>query len=136
VTTPQGHTGGAWRVAADKKEKVLAFPEDQGPHDSEAALALFKSENSPRPHRSGQGSGRRLGGWGRRLHRGDLSVVRGLVYYTGFVFEAFDRKGDLRALAAAGATTISSRNLATPTCRRWAFAIGDVTTGLLIESAG
>jgi histidyl-tRNA synthetase len=26
----------------------------------------------------------------------DLSVVRGLAYYTGFVFEAFDRKGDLR----------------------------------------
>src|SRR5687768_9326529 len=25
----------------------------------------------------------------------DLSVVRGLAYYTGFVFEAFDRKGEL-----------------------------------------
>ncbi len=27
----------------------------------------------------------------------DLGVVRGLAYYTGFVFEAFDRKGELRA---------------------------------------
>ena len=30
----------------------------------------------------------------------DLGVVRGLAYYTGFVFEAFDRK--LRALAGGG----------------------------------
>ena len=32
----------------------------------------------------------------------DLGVVRGLAYYTGFVFEAFDRQGDLRALAGGG----------------------------------
>ncbi|MEO5958463.1 MAG: ATP phosphoribosyltransferase regulatory subunit, partial [Opitutaceae bacterium] len=32
----------------------------------------------------------------------NLSVVRGLAYYTGFVFEAFDRKGELRALAGGG----------------------------------
>ena len=32
----------------------------------------------------------------------DLGVVRGLAYYTGFVFEAFDRKGELRALAGGG----------------------------------
>ena len=32
----------------------------------------------------------------------DASVVRGLVYYTGLVFEAFDRKGELRAIAGGG----------------------------------
>ena len=32
----------------------------------------------------------------------DLSVVRGLAYYTGFVFEAFDKKGKFRAIAGGG----------------------------------
>lgn len=32
----------------------------------------------------------------------DLSIVRGLAYYTGLVFEAFDNKGELRALFGGG----------------------------------
>jgi len=32
----------------------------------------------------------------------DASVVRGLAYYTGIVFEAFDRRGVLRAIAGGG----------------------------------
>jgi len=32
----------------------------------------------------------------------DASVVRGLSYYTGVVFEAFDRRGELRAIAGGG----------------------------------
>jgi histidyl-tRNA synthetase len=32
----------------------------------------------------------------------DLSIVRGLAYYTDIVFEAFDRKGELRALIGGG----------------------------------
>lgn len=32
----------------------------------------------------------------------DLSVVRGLAYYTGLVFEAFDSEGELRALFGGG----------------------------------
>jgi len=32
----------------------------------------------------------------------DASVVRGLAYYTGIVFEAFDRTGQLRAIAGGG----------------------------------
>lgn len=32
----------------------------------------------------------------------DASVVRGLAYYTGVVFEAFDRRGELRAVAGGG----------------------------------
>lgn len=32
----------------------------------------------------------------------DASVVRGLAYYTGVVFEAFDRRGVLRAIAGGG----------------------------------
>src|SRR5215204_5474492 len=32
----------------------------------------------------------------------DYQVIRGLAYYTGVVFEAFDRKGKLRAIAGGG----------------------------------
>ncbi len=32
----------------------------------------------------------------------DYNVIRGLAYYTGVVFEAFDRKGDFRAIAGGG----------------------------------
>lgn len=32
----------------------------------------------------------------------DPSVVRGLAYYTGIVFEAFDKKGEFRAIAGGG----------------------------------
>jgi len=32
----------------------------------------------------------------------DASVVRGLAYYTGIVFEGFDRKGELRAICGGG----------------------------------
>ena len=32
----------------------------------------------------------------------DFRVIRGLAYYTGPVFEVFDRKGELRAIAGGG----------------------------------
>jgi len=32
----------------------------------------------------------------------DYGVIRGLAYYTGLVFEAFDRKGEFRAIAGGG----------------------------------
>ncbi len=34
--------------------------------------------------------------------RVDYRVIRGLAYYTGVVFEAFDRKGEFRAIAGGG----------------------------------
>ena len=34
--------------------------------------------------------------------RVDYGIIRGLAYYTGVVFEAFDRKGDFRAIAGGG----------------------------------
>lgn len=34
--------------------------------------------------------------------RVDYNVIRGLAYYTGMVFEAFDRKGEFRAIAGGG----------------------------------
>ena len=66
----------------------------------------------------------------------DLGVVRGLAYYTGFVFEAFDRKGELRALAGGGRYDDLVEKLGGPALPAVGFAIGDMTFSLLLEQRG
>jgi len=66
----------------------------------------------------------------------DLGVVRGLAYYTGFVFEAFDRKGEVRALAGGGRYDDLIEKLGGPALPAVGFAIGDMTFALLLEQRG
>lgn len=66
----------------------------------------------------------------------DLGVVRGLAYYTGFVFEAFDRKGELRALAGGGRYDDLVGKLGYAELPAVGFAIGDMTFSLLLEHRG
>src|SRR5271165_72068 len=66
----------------------------------------------------------------------DLGVVRGLAYYTGFVFEAFDRKGELRALAGGGRYDNLVAKLGGPGLPAVGFAVGDITFALLREERG
>ena len=66
----------------------------------------------------------------------DLGVVRGLAYYTGFVFEAFDRKGELRALAGGGRYDNLVGKLGYADMPAVGFAIGDMTFALLLEQRG
>ncbi len=66
----------------------------------------------------------------------DFGVVRGLAYYTGFVFEAFDRKGELRAIAGGGRYDDLVEKLGGPALPAVGFAIGDVTMALLLEQRG
>lgn len=65
----------------------------------------------------------------------DLTIVRGLDYYTGLVFEIFDRKKENRALAGGGRydnliSAISDGGTDLPAA---GFAIGDVTFTNLLE---
>ncbi len=57
----------------------------------------------------------------------DLSIVRGLAYYTGFVFEVFDREGRFRALAGGGRYDHLVEKLGGPSLPATGFAVGDVT---------
>ncbi len=64
----------------------------------------------------------------------DLGIVRGLAYYTGVVFEVFDRAGKFRALAGGGrydnlVEQLSDRAVSIPAI---GFAMGDVVLGELI----
>ena len=56
----------------------------------------------------------------------DLGVVRGLAYYTGFVFEAFEANGEGRALAGGGRYHALVKKLEGRKCLQ-GFAMGDVT---------
>ncbi len=65
----------------------------------------------------------------------DLRIVRGLAYYTGVVFEAFDRAGKLRAIAGGGrydnlVAQLSDGAVALPAL---GFAMGDVVLGELLH---
>src|SRR5204863_8935764 len=65
----------------------------------------------------------------------DLGIVRGLAYYTGIVFEAFDRGGKLRALAGGGRYDnlihqLSDGAVSLPAI---GFAMGDVVLAELID---
>ena len=65
----------------------------------------------------------------------DLSIVRGLAYYTGVVFEVFDRAGALRAIAGGGRydnliSQLSDDAVSLPAI---GFAMGDVVLGELIK---
>jgi histidyl-tRNA synthetase len=65
----------------------------------------------------------------------DLSIVRGLAYYTGVVFEVFDRAGELRAIAGGGRydNLISQLSDAAVSLPAIGFAMGDVVLGELIR---
>ena len=65
----------------------------------------------------------------------DLRIVRGLAYYTGVVFEAFDRGGKLRAIAGGGRYDNLVHQLSEGAAMLPAlgFAMGDVVLGELIR---
>lgn len=65
----------------------------------------------------------------------DISIVRGLAYYTGIVFEVFDRAGKFRAVAGGGRYDnligqLSDSSVSLPAL---GFAMGDVVLGELIH---
>lgn len=67
----------------------------------------------------------------------DLTIVRGLAYYTGLVFEVFDRGGKERALAGGGRYDALLELMSDGKVRMPAlgFGMGDVVLANLIEEA-
>jgi histidyl-tRNA synthetase len=66
----------------------------------------------------------------------DLSIVRGLAYYTGVVFEVFDRAKSLRALAGGGRYDglIGGLSDGAADLPAIGFGMGDVVLGHLIDA--
>ncbi len=66
----------------------------------------------------------------------DLGIVRGLAYYTGFVFEAFQSVGKGRALAGGGRYDALVGKLGYQDMPAVGFGMGDVTVSDLLELVG
>ncbi len=122
---------------ANIKAKVLSFMEIRSLAALESAIDSLRSDKLSA----------RLAEWRKLLSNlkamglaeyveVDLGVVRGLAYYTGFVFEAFDRKGDLRALAGGGRYDTLIGKLGYGEMPAVGFGMGDMTFALLLEQRG
>ena len=66
----------------------------------------------------------------------DLSIVRGLAYYTGIVFELFDAKGDFRAICGGGRYDNLLKDLGGVDLPALGFGMGDVVLGELLKERG
>jgi histidyl-tRNA synthetase len=66
----------------------------------------------------------------------DLSIVRGLAYYTGIVFELFDRTGEFRAIAGGGRYDDLLASLGGADMPALGFGMGDVVLGELLRARG
>src|SRR5438477_2896916 len=66
----------------------------------------------------------------------DVRIVRGLAYYTGTVFEVFDRAGKLRAIAGGGRydNLIGQLSDGAVSMPALGFAMGDVVLGELLRN--
>jgi histidyl-tRNA synthetase len=66
----------------------------------------------------------------------DLAIVRGLAYYTGIVFELFDRKGELRAICGGGRYDRLLELVGGEPLPAVGFGMGDVVLGELLAERG
>ena len=66
----------------------------------------------------------------------DLSIVRGLAYYTGIVFELFDTAGEYRAICGGGRYDTLLQTLGGVDLPALGFGMGDVVVGELLRARG
>jgi len=66
----------------------------------------------------------------------DLTIVRGLAYYTGIVFELFDRKGELRAICGGGRYDRLLELVGGEPLPAVGFGMGDVVLAELLAERG
>jgi histidyl-tRNA synthetase len=63
----------------------------------------------------------------------DIGIVRGLAYYTGIVFELFDKKRSMRAIAGGGRYDRLVKLYGGPDTPAAGFAAGDVVLGEMLR---
>jgi histidyl-tRNA synthetase len=66
----------------------------------------------------------------------DFSIVRGLAYYTGIVFELYDRKGKERAICGGGRYDDLIHSLGGPKLEALGFGMGDVVLSIMLRDRG
>jgi len=68
--------------------------------------------------------------------RFDANIVRGLAYYTGIVYEFYDKCGELRAIGGGGRYDNLLKQFGGPAISATGFGIGDCVLGILLEEKG
>ena len=68
--------------------------------------------------------------------RFDIGIVRGLAYYTGPVWEVYDRKGQFRAIFGGGRYDRLLGDVGGQSMPACGFACGDAVLGLLLKERG
>ncbi|MCF7974979.1 MAG: histidine--tRNA ligase [Phycisphaerae bacterium] len=66
----------------------------------------------------------------------DISIVRGLAYYTGVVFEIYDREKTLRAIGGGGRYDNLLKQFGGPEVTATGLGMGDCVLGILLEEKG
>ncbi|MEO6097096.1 MAG: histidine--tRNA ligase, partial [Fibrobacteria bacterium] len=133
-------------VEAFFKCKTLAdlktwFPESAVPAPAADAASLPAGAPAAQAPKSGLGELEKLFeymnalGYGEFLNL-DLSVVRGLAYYTGIVFEVYDKAIGLRAVAGGGRYDNLLASLGGNSLSGVGFGMGDVVLAELLREKG
>jgi histidyl-tRNA synthetase len=66
----------------------------------------------------------------------DPGIVRGLAYYTGIVYEIYDKAGELRAIGGGGRYDDLLKEFGGPDIPATGFGIGDSVLAILLEKKG
>ncbi|NJD10213.1 MAG: histidine--tRNA ligase [Gemmatimonadetes bacterium] len=104
---------------------------------AELRLAFGKSESVLRELDRLEAYGAQLARLGFGAYTAfDPTIVRGLAYYTGTVFEIFDRRGELRAICGGGRYDNLLRNIGAVSLPAVGFGMGDVVLGELLAERG
>ncbi|MBR9988971.1 MAG: histidine--tRNA ligase [Gemmatimonadetes bacterium] len=139
------------KIGRDSMDRSRArFAEEAGLVDTaiDAVLALFGADAALADLRVSHASNEdvmlgieRLERYEQRLHalglsdfiRFDPSIVRGLAYYTGTVFEIFDRRGELRAICGGGRYDRLLASVSSADLPAAGFGMGDVVLTELLR---
>src|SRR5688572_11312547 len=129
-------------VTREKLEKVVGSPgvadaveEILASSDIEALASRYEGVTEVGPHIERMREYFRyvaalgFGDWVRL----DLSIVRGLAYYTGIVFELFDSAGEMRAICGGGRYDTLLETLGGVDLPALGFGMGDVVLGELLR---
>ncbi|HEX6925454.1 MAG TPA: histidine--tRNA ligase [Longimicrobiaceae bacterium] len=138
------------REPAERIAERLGTEAGLGPAVVEEVLAIFRHRDFDAV-RDAYGGTEGIGEHIHRMHelfealeamglgayaRFDLSVVRGLAYYTGIVFELFDARGELRAICGGGRYDDLLRVIAGVDLPALGFGMGDVVLRELLAERG
>ena len=124
----------AFIQAIDKSEREPRekTAEKLGPHADEVFAILADPLHTKSERLDTVETGLRHRGLQEYVKR-DYTVVRGLAYYTGVVFEVFDRSGEFRAIAGGGRYDTLLKNLGGVDLPALGFGIGDVVLGEILS---